>query len=125
MGPHARELLQGICDDDLSNEAFPWLSAQTITVAGIPVLALRISYVGELGWELHADLDRFGELYRAICEAGTRFNHAPFGIYAVNAMRLEKGYRGWGADLTTERTPLESGLGHSFAPKAAPSSAAM
>jgi dimethylglycine dehydrogenase len=110
MGPKARDLLQTVCDDDLSNTAFPWLSAREITVAGIPVLALRVSYVGELGWELHADLDRFGDLYRAVSEAGKPFHHAPFGIYAVNAMRLEKGYRGWGADLTTERTPLESGL---------------
>ena len=110
MGPRSRELLQAITDADLSNEVFPWLSAQTITVAGIPALALRVSYVGELGWELHVDLDRFGDLYRAVSDAGKRFGHAPFGIYAVNAMRLEKGYRGWGSDLTTERTPLESGL---------------
>jgi len=86
------------------------LTAQRVTVAGVPVLALRVSYVGELGWELHADLDRFGDLYRAVSEAGKSFGLAPFGIYAVNAMRLEKGYRGWGADLTTERTPLEAGL---------------
>ena len=110
MGPRSRDLLKTLGDADLSNEAFPWLSAQDITVAGIPVLALRVSYVGELGWELHADLDRFGELYKAVAEAGKAFGHAPFGIYAVNAMRLEKGYRGWGADLTTERTPLEAGL---------------
>ena len=110
MGPRSRVLLKTLTEADLSNDAFPWLSAQAITLAGIPVLALRLSYVGELGWELHVDLDRFGELYRAVCSAGAAFNHAPFGIYAVNAMRLEKGYRGWGADLTTERTPLESGL---------------
>ncbi|HHY50655.1 MAG TPA: aminomethyl transferase family protein, partial [Alphaproteobacteria bacterium] len=110
MGPNARDLLQALTDADLSNAAFPWLSAREITVAGIPALALRVSYVGELGWELHVDLGRFGDLYRAVSEAGRPFGHAPFGIYAVNAMRLEKGYRGWGADLTTERTPLEAGL---------------
>ncbi len=110
MGPKSRKLLQSLSKADLSNAAFPWLSAQRIEIAGIPVLALRLSYVGELGWELHADLGRIGDLYRAICKAGAAFNHAPFGIYAVNSMRLEKGYRGWGADLTTERTPLESGL---------------
>jgi dimethylglycine dehydrogenase len=110
MGPKSRELLDKLTDADLSNTAFPWLSVQQITVAGITALALRVSYVGELGWELHVDLDRFGDLYRAVSEAGECLGHAPFGIYAVNAMRLEKGYRGWGADLTTERTPLESGL---------------
>jgi dimethylglycine dehydrogenase len=111
MGPESRALLQDLSDGDFSNEAFPWLSAKKINIAGIPVLALRMSYVGELGFELHADLSRFGDLYHAVCAAGVSFDHAPFGIYAVNSMRLEKGYRGWGADLTTERTPLESGLG--------------
>jgi dimethylglycine dehydrogenase len=110
MGPKSRELLGRLTGAELSDIAFPWLSAQQITVAGIPALALRVSYVGELGWELHVDLDRFGDLYRAVSEAGQSLGHRPFGIYAVNAMRLEKGYRGWGADLTTERTPLEAGL---------------
>ncbi|UVC06607.1 FAD-dependent oxidoreductase [Rhizobium sp. TH2] len=110
MGPRSRDLLETLTQDNLSDATFPWLSARTITVAGIPVLALRVSYVGELGWELHVDLDRFGDVYAAVAEAGKPFGHAPFGIYAVNAMRLEKGYRGWGSDLTTERTPLESGL---------------
>lgn len=110
MGPNARELLASLTDADLSNAAFPWLSAQEITVAGIRALALRVSYVGELGWELHVDLDRFGALYDAVAGAGKPLGHAPFGIYAVNSMRLEKGYRGWGADLTTERTPLEAGV---------------
>lgn len=110
MGPKSRDLLGAITNADLSNAGFPWLSAKEITVAGIPALALRVSYVGELGWELHVDIERFGDLYRAIAEAGKSRQHAPFGIYAVNAMRLEKGYRGWGSDLTTERTPLESGL---------------
>lgn len=110
MGPKARDLLQTLAETDLSDAAFPWLSAKEITVAGVSALALRVSYVGELGWELHVDLARFGDLYHAIAEAGTQLGHAPFGIYAVNAMRLEKGYRGWGADLTTERTPLEAGL---------------
>jgi len=110
MGPKSRDLLSRLSRADLSETAFPWLSARDIEVAGIPVLALRISYVGEMGWELHAEIGRFGDLYRAVCDAGQSLGHAPFGIYAVNAMRLEKGYRGWGADLTTERTPLEAGL---------------
>ncbi|TPK50708.1 MULTISPECIES: FAD-dependent oxidoreductase [unclassified Mesorhizobium] len=111
MGPRARDLLGKICEADLSNAAFPWLSAQIIRVAGIKTAALRVSYAGELGWELHVQLAQFGKLYEAITKVGTQFDLRPFGIYALNAMRLEKGYRAWGADLTTERTPLEAGLG--------------
>jgi dimethylglycine dehydrogenase len=110
MGPHARDLLQIESEADLSNTAFPWLSAQVIRVAGIRTAALRVSYAGELGWELHVQLSQFGKLYEAITKAGRRYGLRPFGIYALNSMRLEKGYRAWGADLTTERTPLEAGL---------------
>jgi dimethylglycine dehydrogenase len=110
MGPRARDLLETVSEADLSNSAFPWLSAQIIRVAGIKTAALRVSYAGELGWELHVQLAQFGKLYDAITKAGRRFDLRPFGIYALNAMRLEKGYRAWGADLTTERTPLEAGL---------------
>ncbi len=110
MGPESRGLLQAICDQDLDDETFPWLSAQEVRVAGVPVLALRVSYVGELGWELHASLDALLPLYEAITTAGRPFQIRPFGAYAINAMRLEKGYRAWGMDLTSERTPLEAGL---------------
>ena len=110
MGPRARDLLETVSEVDLSNSAFPWLSAQIIRVAGIKAAALRVSYAGELGWELHVQLVQVGNLYDALTRAGRRFDLRPFGIYALNAMRLEKGYRGWGADLTTERTPLEAGL---------------
>ena len=106
VGPKSRALLQKLSDADFSDAAFPWLSARNVIVAGVPALALRVSYVGELGWELHAPLGQIGKLYDATCDGGA----APFGVYAVNAMRLEKGYRGWGSDLTTERSPLESGL---------------
>ena len=110
MGPASRDVLQAICDADLGDEAFPWLSGREICVAGLPVLALRVSYVGELGWELHAPLDSLRPLYEAIMAAGRTFQIRPFGAYAINAMRLEKGYRAWGMDLTSERTPLEAGL---------------
>ncbi|TPL07155.1 FAD-dependent oxidoreductase [Mesorhizobium sp. B2-4-14] len=110
MGPHARDLLETVSEADLSNAGFPWLSAQIIRVAGIRAAALRVSYAGELGWELHVQLAQFGKLYDAVTRAGRRFDLRPFGIHALNAMRLEKGYRAWGADLTTERTPLEAGL---------------
>ena len=111
MGPRSRDLLAGLTDADLGNQAFPWFAARTITIAGISVLALRVSYVGELGWELHVDLDRVGALYDALNEAGRPHGLTPFGIYAVNSMRLEKGYRGWGGDLTSERSPVEAGVG--------------
>jgi dimethylglycine dehydrogenase len=110
MGPQARAVLERICEHDLSDASFPWLSARETTVAGIPVRALRVSYVGELGWELHAPLAQLARLYDAITEAGRAFDIRPFGTFAMNAMRLEKGYRAWGMDLTTERTPLEAGL---------------
>ena len=110
MGARARDLLETVSEADLSNSVFPWLSAQIIRVAGVKTTALRVSYAGELGWELHVQLAQFGKLYDAINKAGRRFDLRPFGIYALNAMRLEKGYRAWGADLTTERTPLEAGL---------------
>jgi dimethylglycine dehydrogenase len=110
MGPQARDLLQSLSEADFSDAAFPWLSGQLIRVTGIETIALRLSYAGELGWELHVALGEIGRLYEAIIEAGRRFDLRPFGVYALNSMRLEKGYRAWGVDLTTERTPLEAGL---------------
>ncbi len=109
-GPRARELLAGLTDADLDNAAFPWLTARQIEVAGVPVLALRVSYVGELGWELHHPLERQAALFAALREAGRPLDAGLYGAYAMNALRLEKGYPAWGADLTSERTPLESGL---------------
>ena len=110
MGPNARALLSGLTDTDLSDAAFPWLTAAEINVAGIRVRALRISYVGELGWELHVRLGEMSRLYDALTAAGRRYQLRHFGAFAMNAMRLEKGYRAWGMDLTSERTPLEAGL---------------
>jgi dimethylglycine dehydrogenase len=110
MGPAARDLLAGLAEADLSDAAFRWLSAAELTVADIPCRALRVSYVGEHGWELHVSLDAMPALYDALVAAGRRHGLRPFGAFAMNAMRLEKGYRAWGADLTTERTPLEAGL---------------
>jgi len=110
MGPRARDLLAGLSDDDLGDTAFPWLTAREITVAGVPLLALRVSYVGELGWELHHPMARQGELLAALLQAGRHHEAGLFGAFAMNALRLEKGYRAWGMDLTSERTPLEAGL---------------
>lgn len=117
MGPRSRDLLGRITAQSLKNADFPWLTAQRITVAGIPVRMLRVSYIGELGWELHAEMRHLRALYDAILATGKDLGIRPFGSYAINAMRFEKGYRAWGADLTTERTPIESGLGFLVKPE--------
>lgn len=126
MGPKSRDLLSSLCDSSLENRHFPWLTGQETVIAGEPVLALRVSYVGELGWELHAPLERLGVLFDCLVAAGRSHGVSHFGSYAINAMRLEKGYPAWGSDLTTERSPLESGLaafwrteGRAFVGKAA------
>lgn len=110
MGPKSRTVLSGLTDADLG-AGFPWLSVQEITVAGVPVRALRVSYAGELGWELHANRDDLPALFDTLETAGKPLGLGHFGAYAMNSMRLEKGYRAWGADFTTERTPAETGAG--------------
>ncbi|MEM7140109.1 MAG: FAD-dependent oxidoreductase [Actinomycetota bacterium] len=107
-GPRSRELLQTLTDADLSNESFRWLTAQEIDVAGVPCKALRVSYVGELGWELHFPIEQMEPLYDAIVAAGEPHGLVHFGSYAMNVMRIEKGYKAWGSELTTEITPIEA-----------------
>ena len=109
-GPRARDVLAPLTNADLSNDAFTWLTAAEITVAGVPCLALRVSYVGELGWELHCAMDRLAELYDAVVDGGEPHGLVHFGSYAMNVMRLEKGYKAWGSELTTEITPIEARL---------------
>ena len=109
-GPRSRDLLNKISEADLTNEGFPWLTSQRITVAGVPLMALRVNFVGELGWELHHPIDQQVELFDAIVEAGEEFGLKHFGVYAMESMRLEKSYRMWGSDLTREYSILEAGL---------------
>ncbi len=109
-GPRSRELLAQLTDADLRNEAFRWLRAREIDVAGARVRALRVSYVGELGWELHAPMSALPALYDAIWEAGRKFDIANYGLYAVNSMRMEKAYKGWSSELTNELTMLEADM---------------
>jgi dimethylglycine dehydrogenase len=109
-GPRARDVLGALTDADLGNGAFPWLSGKEITVAGVPLIALRVNYVGELGWELHPPMERLGELYDALWREGETFGMANFGLYAVNSLRMEKAYRGWGAELTNEVTMLDAAM---------------
>ena len=112
MGPAARTVLGAVTDADLDDDAFPWLSARTIRIGGVRARALRVSWVGECGWELHVEMADLRSLHETLCVAGEPVALRPFGAYAMNSLRLEKGYRAWGADLTTERTPIEAGLGH-------------
>jgi len=109
-GPRSRELLGHVTAADLSNTAFPWLAARTIDVLEHSVLALRINYVGELGWELHAPMERLPEIYDALTAAGPNYGLRDFGLYAMDSLRLDKCYRGWKTDLETGYTPYEASL---------------
>jgi dimethylglycine dehydrogenase len=109
-GPRSRELLAPLTSADLGSPAFPWLTAQEIEVAGIPVRALRVNYVGELGWELHVRMEHVVALYDAVWAAGEPLGIADFGLYAMNSLRMEKAYPGWGVELTNEVTPVEAGM---------------
>ncbi len=109
-GPQARTILAQLTDADLSNAAFPWLSAQEITVAGAKLLAMRVSYAGELGWELHLDMDDLAQIYDAVIAEGSALGIRNIGIRALNALRLEKGYRGFGTELSDRWTLDQNGM---------------
>jgi dimethylglycine dehydrogenase len=110
-GPKSREVLSSLTDAGLTNEdGFTWMSAKEITVAEIAVRALRVSYVGELGWELHSPMDRLADLHDALMQAGEVQGIRRFGTYAMNSLRLEKAYKGWGAELTTEISLVEADM---------------
>ncbi|MDH3714081.1 MAG: FAD-dependent oxidoreductase [Gammaproteobacteria bacterium] len=111
MGPEARNVLQRVTDADLHNEVFPFAHCREIEVAGCPVRALRITYVGELGWELHGRQEDALTVYEALMAAGADFGIANAGYRAIESLRLEKGYRAWGADIGPDYTPLQAGLG--------------
>ena len=97
-GPEARKVLAKVTDADLSNDAFPWLTAQNIEVAGVPVRAMRVSYAGELGWELHVASGSLLTVYDAVMEAGAEFDIANIGTRALNSLRMEKAYRALGTE---------------------------
>ena len=110
MGPNARSVLQTLTRDDISNAGFPFGQARQISIAGTPVLAMRVTYVGELGWELHFPSECAATLYDALMQAGAPFGIVNAGYRAIETLRLEKGYRAWGADIGPDHTPLEAGL---------------
>ena len=111
MGPNSRALLQSLSPDDLSGEAFPFGTSQEIELGYGVVRASRITYVGELGWELYVPSEFMAGIYDAIITAGAAFGLKHAGYHALNALRMEKAYRHWGHDITDEDTPLEAGLG--------------
>ena len=110
-GPKARDILRRVCPDDLSNAAFPYMTYRKIIVAGVPSGAQRVTYVGELGWELYVPTTQGLAVWDALWEAGQPLGLRPVGYRAVDSLRLEKGYRYWSADITPEYTPYESGQG--------------
>ena len=109
-GPKSRDLLSKLTDSDLTNEGFRWLTGQEIEVAGVEIRALRVSYVGELGWELHVPMSAMEQVYDAVWAAGDEFGIADFGAYTMNSLRMEKGYRGMGHELTNEITMVEADM---------------
>ncbi|MFC3694207.1 FAD-dependent oxidoreductase [Chenggangzhangella methanolivorans] len=111
FGPRARDVLSAISPDDLSNAAFPFGTVREISVAGAPTLALRVTYVGELGWELHVPTEFAATVYEALTEAGRPHGLALAGYRAIETLRLEKGYRAWGAEIGPDHTPRMAGLG--------------
>ncbi|CAN5455183.1 FAD-dependent oxidoreductase [soil metagenome] len=110
-GPEARALLASISPDDLSNEAFPYMTARNIELDDVPVLAQRISYAGELGWELYAEAALGRRLWDLLWRAGGPFGLMAAGRAAYDGLRMEKGYRSWGLDMTEEDDPYEAGIG--------------
>ncbi|MDQ6437600.1 FAD-dependent oxidoreductase [Mesorhizobium sp. LHD-90] len=111
MGPNARKVLAAVADADISNAAFPFGHVREIEIAGATVRALRVTYVGELGWELHIPIEATGKVFDALMAAGAPHGIRPVGYRALESLRLEKGYRAWGSDITPNDTPFEAGLG--------------
>jgi 4-methylaminobutanoate oxidase (formaldehyde-forming) len=111
MGPCARDVLSRVTKHNLENEKFPFASSQFIEVQGQTILAMRITYVGELGWELHMPRNFARQTYQALMEKGKNYGIVNAGYRAIESLRLEKGYRSWSSDITADTSPFEAGLG--------------
>jgi 4-methylaminobutanoate oxidase (formaldehyde-forming) len=111
MGPKSREVLAPLTNADLSSKGFPFGHAKRITLSGAPALALRVTYVGELGWELHIPVEFMATVYDALMKAGEKHGITNAGYRAIESLRLEKGYRAWGSEIGPDHSPLVSGLG--------------
>jgi glycine cleavage system aminomethyltransferase T/glycine/D-amino acid oxidase-like deaminating enzyme len=110
-GPHARMVLQRVSDDDVSDAGFAFMEARDIQVAGFPVFAQRVTYVGELGWEFYVDPSLAGQVWDRLMDAGRDFGITPGGYRVLDSLRMEKGYRYYGTDMGLLDTPFEAGLG--------------
>jgi len=110
MGPDSRKLLQSLTPADLSNEAFPFASSREIELGFAHVRASRVTYVGELGWELYMPTEFALQIFDVLLEAGKQWGVTPVGMHAMNSLRIEKGYRHWGHDISEEDSPVEAGL---------------
>ena len=111
MGPRSRDVLQAVTSTDCSNAAFPFSHVRQIEVGGVPSRTLRVTYAGELGYELHMPIDGIGAVFDALMTAGDGHGIAPVGYRALESLRLEKGYRAWSSDITPNDNPFEAGLG--------------
>jgi 4-methylaminobutanoate oxidase (formaldehyde-forming) len=110
-GPKARRILQKVTKADISNQAFHYMTAQEITVGDVPLLASRVTYVGELGWEFYAPMEYGLRLWDTLWDAGQDQGLVAAGYRAIDSLRLEKGYRYWSGEITPDYTPFEAGLG--------------
>ena len=115
-GPAARELLQPLTKTSLANDAFPYMTCRELSLGAVPCLAVRVTYVGELGWELYCSSEFGGRLWDTLWQAGEPHGLVAAGYKAIDSLRLEKGYRVWGADISPEDTPYAAGLGFAVKP---------
>ena len=111
MGPRSRELLSRVSAADFANAAFPFGTSREIDLGYATVRATRLTYVGELGWELYVPVEQAVSVYETLQARGPHARLRDAGYYALESLRLEKGYRAWGRELTPDDTPLEAGLG--------------
>ena len=109
-GPKSRELMKLVSKDNFENENFPWLTSQIVNIGNYPVLAMRVNFVGELGWELHHPIEYQNQIFDILIQHGSKLNLKPFGIRAMDSLRIEKSYRLPGRELSIEYAALESGL---------------
>ena len=110
-GPLARDVLEKVTDADVSHESHPFMTAQEINIGYAPALAFRVTYVGELGWELYIPVEYMQHAYEVLADAGTEFGITDIGYRTVDSLRLEKRFLVWGADITPDDNPIEAGLG--------------
>ncbi len=110
-GPRARDILSRVTKSDVSNAAFPYMTAEHIAVGDVPTLAVRVTYVGELGWEFYCPMEYGARLYDVLWESGQKDGLVAAGYRAIDSLRLEKGYRYWSADISPDYTPYEAGMG--------------